>query len=207
MVLRIFLCICFFYHVKTWAQNDTVVTLYNDWQNSSLFSTQDLPKDQLQHFVTRAKTLCKNQPDNANACALSGMIQTVYTSQVSNLEGLKVAKQARDDLQHALAIDPHVFQGDAYAELASLYHKTPGWPFSFGSQLMAERLLNKALEVDPQGLMSNLRCGEFWFDQKNYTQAQECFDTAFAALPAGMQQKRIDFQLWQARQMLAKIHQ
>jgi tetratricopeptide (TPR) repeat protein len=206
MIFRVFLLLCLFGHFEAQANTDSVLNLYNDWQNSSLFSTQDLPKKQLQHFVKRAQQLCKEQADNANACALSGMIQSFYASQVSDLEGLKVAKRARDDLQHALGLDPQVFNGDAYAELAMLYHKTPGWPFSFGSQVMAERLLNKALEVDPHGLMSNLRCGEIWFDQKHYAQAQKCFQAAFAALPEGVQQSRLDFQLLQARQMLAKMH-
>ena len=206
MSLRLFILICLFSHATTWANNDSVGDLYDDWQNSSVFSTQDLPKKQLQQFVKRAQKLCKAYPDDARACALSGMIQTFYASQVSSLEGIKVAKQARDDLQHALAMDPHVFKGDAYAELAQLYHKTPGWPFSFGSQVMAERLLTKALEVDPQGLMTNLRCGEIWFDLKHFPEAKKCFEVAFAALPDGIQQSRLDFQLLQARQMLAKMH-
>lgn len=206
MLLRIFLLFGFIFQVGAQGQDEAVLALYNDWQDSPLFETQVLPKLQLQSFVKRAQILCKEQPNNPDACALCGMIEAFYASQISNLEGLKAAKRARDELQHALSIDANVFNGDVYAELGMLYHRTPGWPFSFGSQVMAERLINKALEVDPFGLVSNLRCGEFWFDQKDFSRALSCFQTAFSVVPDDSQQSRVEFQLLQARQMLAKMN-
>jgi tetratricopeptide (TPR) repeat protein len=192
--------------IATMAMAEPVSELYDDWQNSAVFINQTLDKALLQRFIVRAQSLSKQNPTNPQAWALSGQIKAFYASQIPSIEGLKMAKQARDDLQYALSLDPRVFPHQTYAELGYLYHNTPGWPFSFGSQSMAEKLLYKALELDPQGLMSNLRAGEFWFDQKNYIQAQKHLQVAVDGAAAKKQDAWIEFQLLQANQMLAKIN-
>ncbi|KXI30336.1 tetratricopeptide repeat protein [Paraglaciecola hydrolytica] len=185
--------------------DDKVSALYNDWQDSAMFVNQELYKNQLGSLVKQAQQLCQDHVDNPQACALSGIMQTHYATQVNHLQGLKVAKQARDDLQHALSLDPLVYRGEAYAELGTLYHQTPGWPFSFGSQVMAERLLRKAYEVEPDGLISNLRLGEFLFDQQRYPEAQHYLQQAVDVARLEPQLSRLEFQLIQAKQRLAKI--
>lgn len=207
MLRQLFLFFSILGQVHAQIQTDSVDQLYNDWQNSTLFINGSHDTSTLQSLVKRGQKLCKSQAENANACALNGMIQAYYASQLSNLEGVKMAKKARDELQHALELNPNVYGGDTYAELAYLYHKTPSWPFSFGSQKMAERLIDKALEVDPKGLITNLRCGEFWYDQKDYIRAYSCFQTAFSVVDEQEHYNRADFLLLQARQMLAKMHQ
>jgi tetratricopeptide (TPR) repeat protein len=206
MWTRVFLLCCLMAQsIATMAMADPVSELFDDWQNSAVFINQTLDKALLERFIVRAQSLSKQNPTNAQAWALSGQIKAFYASQVPSIEGLKIAKQARDDLQYALSLDPRVFPHQTYAELGYLYHNTPGWPFSFGSQTMAEKLLSKALEIDPQGLMSNLRAGEFWFDQKNYAQAQKHLQLAVDCAAAKKQDGWIEFQLIQANQMLTKI--
>lgn len=199
--------LCFFMlrSVCTLAIADPVSELYEDWQNSAVFTNQSLDKPLLLRFVNQAQNLSKQHPDDPQAWALSGLIKAFYASQIHGVEGLKIAKQARNELQHALSLDPRVFPEQTYAELGYLYHNTPGWPFSFGSQTMAEKLLNKAIELDPQGLVSNLRAGEYWFEQKNYEAAHKHLQIAVDLAATQKQVKWVDYQLLRAKQMLAKI--
>ncbi|MGO4893015.1 hypothetical protein [Flavobacterium sp. W21_SRS_FM6] len=192
--------------LSVWAHDEAVSALYENWQNSTVFNSQELDKTLLQQFVKDAQILSKQNPNDPQASAISGLIKAFYASQFPGIEGLKLAKQARDELQHALRLDPLVFAELTYAELGHLYHNTPGWPFSFGSQPMAEKLLEKALEVDPQGIMSNLRIGEYWFDHKAYPQAQKYLQTAINIADQNPHISWIDFELLRAKQMLAKIH-
>jgi tetratricopeptide (TPR) repeat protein len=206
MFCRVYLLCCLLAQSAcAMAINEPVSKLYDEWQNSAVFNNQIIDKPLIQGFVKRAHTLSIQHPENPQAWALSGLIKAFYASQVPSIEGLKVAKQARDELQYALSLDPHVFAELTYAELGYLYHNTPGWPFSFGSQPMAEKLLIKALEVDPQGLAGNLRLGEFWFDQKNYVQAEKYLQTAVDIAAQNKQVSWVEFQMLQAKQMLAKI--
>lgn len=207
MWCRVFLLCCLLLqNAHVLARTESVSALYADWQSSAVFNKDTLDKSLLQQFVKNAQNLTKLEPDNACAWALSGLIKAFYASQVPNIEGLKMAKQGRDELQHALSLDSQVFAEFTYAELGYLYHNTPGWPFSFGSQPMAEKLLNKALELDPHGVISNLRMGEYRFDQKEFELAQFYLQTAVELAGTKPHVNWLDFELLKAKQMMIKIH-
>ena len=204
-MLRSVIFICLFIHVQAHAQNDDVASLYKAWRNTAHLSIDSDNKQQLVTFVKQAQQLCRDQPDNPQACALSGIIKGHYASQVDKLQSLKFAKQARNDLQHALSLEPTVFDGEAYAELGMLYHLTPGWPFSFGSQPMAERLLGKALEIAPQSVLTNLYLGEFLYNQQRTQEAAQYLQTALIVAEHHKLQSGLDYPLLRARNMLNKI--
>ena len=204
-MLRTVIIICLFFHAGANALSDGVDSLYHAWHHASLFNTDTDHKQQLLSFVKQAQQLCTNLPDDPQACALSGMIKRYYAGQVDKLQSLKFAKQARNELQQALALNPKVYDGEAYAELGMLYHQTPGWPFSFGSQPMAERLLRKALEIEPLGVLTNLRLGEFLYNQKRYQDATQYLQTALILAEHQEQQSWLDNQLLHAREILKQL--
>jgi hypothetical protein len=70
----------------------------------------------------------------------------------------------------------------AYAELTWLYHRTPEWPFSFGSDKMAKHLLNKAVNINPTSIAANFCYAEYRFDQENYTQTETFFEATLKAI-------------------------
>jgi hypothetical protein len=110
------------------------------------------------------------------------MFKSQQASLESGLAGLRLAKQAKDMLQKALPIDPYVFYGVSYAELGWLYHLTPGWPFSFGSDKMAPHLLNRALYINPGSIAANFRYAEYGFDQENDAQAETFLKATLQAI-------------------------
>jgi tetratricopeptide (TPR) repeat protein len=158
----------------------TVSQLYQKWLALQVQSNEQRSK--LTTLANQAETLTKKYPLVADCWALQGMINAQQASLLNGLEGLKLAKQAKDLLQKALSIDPYVFYGVAYAELGWLYHRTPGWPFSFGSDKMARHLFNKAVEINPRSVAANFRFAEYWFDQENYVQAETFFQATLKAI-------------------------
>jgi tetratricopeptide (TPR) repeat protein len=163
-----------------YCQEPLPATIYLSWlQVETEQSSEDLHKT-YQQLITKLTQLRAVDPQDAEYWALSGIIKSHYAAHIGGLTGLSVAKQAKDELQQALSMDPEVFSGIAYAELANLYYKTPNWPFSFGSDKMAERLFNKAVEINPQGLLTNLYFGRYWYEQHKYLLAKGYLASASA---------------------------
>ena len=194
-------------------ENDehTVSELYQKWLALQVQIQIDDPLSKLVTLAIQAETLTKQYPLIPDFWALLGMIRAQQASLVSGLEGLKLAKQAKDMLQNALSLDPYVFYGVAYAELGWLYHRTPGWPFSFGSDKMAKHLFNKAVNINPRSIAANFRYAEYWFDQKDYAQAETFYEATLNAIKLHSPTELYN-QDWSehkkqlADQMLVKIH-
>jgi Tfp pilus assembly protein PilF len=190
-------------------EEHSVSELYQRWLVLQVQTNDQLPT--LTTLANQTETLTKQYPLFADCWALQGMITAHQARLVSGLEGLKLAKQAKNMLQKALTIDPYVFYGVAYAELGWLYHRTPGWPFSFGSDKMAQHLLNKAVNINPRSIAANFRYAEYWFDQENYTQAETFFDATLQAIKLHSPSERYN-QSWSqykkqlTNQILSKIH-
>ncbi|WP_438969734.1 tetratricopeptide repeat protein, partial [Methylophaga sp.] len=70
-------------------------------------------------------------------------------------------------------INDKALKGSAYTSLGTLYFKVPGWPLGFGDDDEAEKLLKKALTINPDGIDSNYFYGSFLLDQNQYQQAEQ----------------------------------
>jgi hypothetical protein len=206
LVFSLFVCIS----AHGFESNEhSVSELYQRWLLLQVQPNQHLSK--LTTLAVQAESLTKQYPLVADCWALQGMIKAHQASLVSGLEGLKLAKQAKDTLQKALSINPYVFYGLAYAELGWLYHRTPGWPFSFGSDKMAKHLFYKAVNINPSSIAANFRFAEYWFDQENYVQAETFFQATLKAIKLHSPTELYN-QAWSEHkkqltdQMLTKIH-
>lgn len=71
----------------------------------------------------------------------------------------KLGRQARDLFEIALSIDPDALDGAAYIGLGGLYCREPRWPLGLGDKAAASQLLQKALELQPEGVVSNFSYG------------------------------------------------
>ncbi|AGH42249.1 hypothetical protein [Paraglaciecola psychrophila] len=121
-------------------QEYSVSALYQKWLLLQVHEDQQL--SELTALAKKAETLTKQYPLPADCWALQGMTKSQQANVESGFGGLRLVKQAKDMLQKTLSIDTYIFYGVAYAELSWLYHRTPGWPFSFGSDKMARHRLN-----------------------------------------------------------------
>lgn len=190
------------------AESDlTLTSLRHRWLLLETQQSKDELIDSYQQLISQADLLSQQYPNIAESRALSGMIKCHFANLVGGLNGLSMAKQAKEELQTALASDPSVFNGVTYAELGALYHKTPNWPFSFGSDKMAEKLFTKALEINPDGLLTNLYFGQYWFEQHKYAQARQYLLAATQASPHNEDPEWFNYQLQLATNLLARVEQ
>ena len=160
-----------------------VAALQSDWAK---INYQSSPKDQAQQFealAARAQTVTARYPDNAEPLIWEGIILSTWAGAKGGLGALSLAKQSRNRLEKALAIDPQALSGSAYTSLGTLYFKVPGWPLGFGDTDKAEELLNKALEINPDGIDPNFFYGEFLYEEDRYQESVATLEHALQAPP------------------------
>lgn len=131
----------------------------------------------------RAVEFAKRNPQRAEPLVWEGIVLSTYAGAKGGLGALGLAKQARDRLEAALAIDGTVLDGSAYTSLGSLYAKVPGFPLGFGSDKKAREYLEKGLAINPDGIDSNYFYGEFLYDHGDYAKALAHLTKALKAAP------------------------
>ena len=80
-----------------------------------------------------------------------------------------------------MEIDPMALNGSAYTSLGALYYQVPSWPIAFGSSKKARRFLEKAIEINPNGIDSNYFYGDFLMGEKDYVSARLALKKAMEA--------------------------
>ncbi|OZG71030.1 hypothetical protein BTA51_23280 [Hahella sp. CCB-MM4] len=162
---------------------DDVKSLYMDWAHIRYELPSDQQKKGYEELKNRADQVADSHPDNATAWIWRGIIASTYAGAKGGLSALSLVKEARSSLEHALEIDASAFNGAAYTSLGALYYQVPGWPISFGDDDKARDLLQKGLELNPQGIDANFFYGDFLADQGDDKMAREYLNKALNAAP------------------------
>ena len=110
---------------------------------------------------------------------------------VSALESIH---KARDLLMKAIEINPQAMNGSAYVTLGTLYYMVPKWPIAFGDEATAQKMLQTALKINPNGIDSNYFYGDFLLSNNRLNEAEKYFKRAIA-IPARTEQFYADNQL------------
>jgi predicted Zn-dependent protease len=129
----------------------------------------------------RSADFAKSNPTRAEALIWKGIVESSYAGAKGGLGALGLAKDARASLEAAISLDPKALDGSAYTSLGTLYAKVPGFPIGFGDDKKAERLLKRALELNPQGIDPNYFYAEFLLDQGRGNEALAYLDRAATA--------------------------
>lgn len=146
-----------------------------------------LPEDEkekaFEELAGEAEQFVKDYPDRAEPLIWQGIVLSTYAGAKGGLGALGLVKDARKSLEAALAIDEGALQGSAYTSLGSLYYQVPGWPVSFGDDDQAEKYLQKALAINPEGIDPNYFFGDYLLEQGEDTRAQVYLKKALSAPP------------------------
>lgn len=121
------------------------------------------------------------QPDAAELLTWQGIVLSSYAGAHGGLGALGLAKRARSSFERAIALDPQVLEGSAYTSLGTLYSQVPGWPVGFGDKKEAERLLGKALQINPSGIDPNYFYADFLLRNDRPEEALRALQKAQAA--------------------------
>ena len=136
-----------------------------------------------EQLAAQASAFTHERQSVAEAWIWSGIVSSSWAGAQGGLGALSKVKQAKADLEKALAIDPNALQGSAYTSLGALYDRVPGWPIGFGDADKAEALLKQALQLNPNGIDSLYFWGDHLYRQKRYTEARAALQKALQATP------------------------
>ena len=138
-------------------------------------------EDAYAQLTRRTARFAQLYPDRAEPLIWDAIVLASYAGAKGGLGALSAVKQARRELEQALAIDAQALSGSAYTTLGSLHAKVPGWPLAFGSRKKAEEYLQKALAMNPDGIDPNFFYGELLLEQGRTTKAIAALEKALRA--------------------------
>jgi tetratricopeptide (TPR) repeat protein len=182
-----FVALLFLLAAPVWAldapDQQRLTSIQQEWAHIQY----QLPEDQrvaaFEKLASQSSAFKQERPDVAEAWVWSGIVTSSWAGAQGGLGALSKVKQAKADLEKALALDPNALQGSAYASLAALYDRVPGWPIGFGDSEKAQGLLEQALKVNPDGIDPLYFWGDHLFRQGHYAQARVALDKALQAKP------------------------
>ncbi|RZI68983.1 tetratricopeptide repeat protein [Pseudomonas sp.] len=146
-----------------------------------------LPEDQrvaaFEQLAATSSAFTQQRPAVAEAWIWSGIVTSSWAGAQGGLGALSKVKTAKADLEKAMTLDPNALQGSAYASLAALYDRVPGWPIGFGDPDKAQALLEQALKLNPDGIDPLYFWGDHLYRQSHYAQAKDALEKALLAAP------------------------
>lgn len=131
-----------------------------------------------EELIAQADQVTSRHPDSAPAWIWSGIIKSSFAGVKGGLGALGYAKDAKRDLERAMALDADAMQGAAHTSLGVLYMNVPGWPVAFGDKDKARELLAYALTLAPQDIDANYFMAEYYLKEKDYAQARHYLELA-----------------------------
>lgn len=153
------------------------------WAEASYAARGKAQKQAFEALLDDARALANRHPGRAEALIWQGIVASSYAGVKGPFGAMSLAKEARDALEAAEAIDAAALDGSVYTSLGALYYKVPGGLIGFGDKDRAREYLAKALELNPAGIDPNYFYGEFLYEQKEYHEAREALLKAQHAAP------------------------
>ena len=183
--------------------NESVQGIESEW--ASIYYNTHKQKQGLaySHLLDKTINLSKKHPNNAEPIIWEAIIKATNADHQDPVSALEAINEARDLLLKAIDINPQALSGSAYVTLGTLYYMAPKWPIGFGDEVIAQKLLQTALEINPNGIESNYFYGDFLLTNNNLTEAEKHFKRAIA-IPERTEQFYSDNQLKEQARLALK---
>ena len=175
------------------------------WAIANYELEDDAQIDAFTQLSEQSALFVKNYPGSAKTHIWNGIVLASFAGAKGGLGALGLAKEAKASLENALSIDGTALNGSAYASLATLYSKVPGWPIGFGDDDKAEKLFKQALAFNLEGIDTNYLYGEYLYDEGDYKEARARLLVAQAAGIRDTRAKADKYRQQAISQLLEKV--
>ncbi len=163
--------------------DDTVAELQRDWAVANYEAQGKQQYEAFEALIQKSEAATSAYPDAAGIWIWDGIIRSSFAGVKGGVGALSLAKQSKSSLEKAMSIDATALDGSAYTSLGTLYFKVPGWPLGFGSDKKAVQLLEKALELNPEGIDPNYFYADYLLEKKEFEKAEQYLLKASEAKP------------------------
>jgi len=155
------------------AMDAQVGRIDSEWQRIKYqVRDKDQQYRQLDALARQAAQVANRFPGRAEPLLWEGIVTSEEAGRASMFQALGLAKQARDLLDKAKAINAKAANGGVLMSLGVLYYRVPGFPIGFGSAQKAKSYLEAALAMDPGGLDANYFYGDYLLAQGDHARAK-----------------------------------
>ncbi len=137
----------------------------------------------LENLIKRNEKALKQDPNRQELKVWLAINKASLAGADGGLGALSLVKEAKKLLEQVIEKSPETLNGSAYTSLGSLYYQVPGWPIGFGDDEMAEKMLLKALEINPDGIDPNYFYGDFLAQDGRKKEAMSYLNKAQNAKP------------------------
>ena len=157
--------------------NPAVAESFTELQQRWAEIKYSLPQDQqgqaFRQLGDHAEQLVERHPEAAELHIWAGIIRSTEAGVNGGLGALALVKEAKQELETALELNPLALEGSAYTSLGALYYQVPGWPIGFGDEDKAEWHLQRALAINPEGIDSLYFWGDYLHEQGRDAEARQ----------------------------------
>ena len=161
--------------------DDAIHDLQKQWAIANYETAEDDLDKAFEALTVKAEQTVAQFPDKAEPLVWNAIIVSSDAGKNGGFGALGKVKKARKLLLAAEKINPDALNGSIYTSLGSLYYQVPGWPIGFGDDDEAEKYLQKALAMNPDGIDPNYFYGDFLLDQGKSDEAIVYFNKALNA--------------------------
>jgi tetratricopeptide (TPR) repeat protein len=186
-------------------ETQDLTSIQQNWAIANYELEDDAQIDAFTQLSEQSALFVKNYPNSAQTHIWNGIVLASFAGAKGGLGALGLAKEAKTSLENALSIDGSALNGSAYASLATLYSKVPGWPIGFGDDDKAEKLFKQALAFNLEGIDTNYLYGEYLYDEGDYKQAKARLLVAQAAGIRDTRAKADEYRQQAISQLLVKV--
>ena len=163
--------------------DEAIHQLQTAWAIANYQTDESKTEAAFEKLNQQADAIISSYSDKAEPSIWKAIVMSSDAGKNGGLSALGKVKAARELLLKAEKINPAALDGSIYTSLGSLYYKVPGWPIGFGDNEVAEKHLQTALIMNPQGIDSNYFYGDFLLEEGKYQKAIEYFNKALKAPP------------------------
>ncbi|WP_404464584.1 hypothetical protein LG331_17490 [Vreelandella aquamarina] len=189
--------------------NPAVAESFTELQQRWAEIKYSLPQDQqgqaFRQLGDHAEQLVERHPEAAELHIWAAIIRSTEAGVNGGLGALALVKEAKQELETALELNPLALEGSAYTSLGALYYQVPGWPIGFGDEAKAEWHLQRALAINPEGIDSLYFWGDYLHEQGRDAEARQALENALLAPPREGRELADSGRRGEIRQLLAEL--